>query len=181
MNIDAVHQKIADDEALPKAEAFGEAVSDALFAYTCAAESVEDCSRSLDPQGNEEAVALLSEVSESAAQSLCAIDDALRVYNDAFRKLADFARPLETRDIHGMAALDALYALGGSAPIRDVIQRVNDRLAAAEESAWAGTVARACAKAIEEGMMFVGPNRWTWTLSAKGGELAEQRAQREGD
>ena len=88
MNIDAVHQKIADDEALPKAEAFGEAVSDALFAYTCATESVEDCYRALDPQGNEEAAVLLREVYETAAQSLNAIDDALRDYNAAFRKLA---------------------------------------------------------------------------------------------
>ncbi len=143
MNIDAVHQKIADDEALPKAEAFGEAVSDALFAYTCATESVEDCYRALDPQGNEEAAALLREVYETAAQSLNAIDDALRDYNAAFRKLAGFARPLEPRDLHGMAAVDALYALGGSAPIEDVIERVNGRLAAAGETAWAGTVARA--------------------------------------
>lgn len=180
MNIDAVHQKIADDEALPKAEAFADAVSDALFAYTCASESVEDCRRSLDSQGNEEAAALLRDVSQTASRAMSEIDDALRDYSDAFRRLADFARPLEPRDIHGMAAVDALYALGGSAPIGDVIERVNDRLAAAEEPAWAGSVARACAKVIEDGLMFVGPDRWTWTLSAKGGELAEQRAQPEG-
>lgn len=179
MNIDAVHQKIADDEALAKAEAFGEAVSGALFAYTCAAESVEDCWRSIDPQGNEEAAALLMDVSQTASRSLSAIDDALLDFSDAFRKLADFARPLEPRDIHGMAAVDALHALGGSAPIAQVIERVNDLLASAEEPVWPGSVGRACAKVIAEGLMFVGPNRWTWTLSAKGGELAERRAQPE--
>ena len=76
MDIDAVHQKLADDEVLGKADEFNQIIANALFKYTCAAESVEDCHTYLDKEGGREASVLLREVHRTAARALNRIDEA---------------------------------------------------------------------------------------------------------
>ena len=179
MNIDAVHQKLADDEILRKADEFSQIVGNALFKYTCAAESVEDCHTYLDKEGGRQASALLREVHRTAARALDRIDEANHQFSAAFSKLADWAEQRPPRDTYRMAAIDALHSLGGRAPAHDVLDKEKELLIAAGETPWLGTIGRAENELIESGLVVVEPrSEWpaVWALSDAGKQLAEERA-----
>lgn len=176
MNINVVHQKLADDEVLRRASAFSEVVGMALFEYTCTAESVEDCCNNLDEEGNEEAVALLREVYRKAARALDRIDDAHGDYCDAFRKLADFVNPAQPRDIFKMSIVDALYALNGRALRTDITYTAEEFLGDAKEDLWPATFERAIHDLQQGGFLTAWPPGMC-RFTDKGWELAERRLQ----
>lgn len=174
MNIDAVHQKLADDEVLTKANAFSEIVGNALFEYTCTAESVEDCWRHLDVDGNQGAVELLKDAYECATATLDAIEDAHRDYAEAFEKIAAFAAPVPARNIFKMTVLDALFTLNGRAPVNDVTDTAKALLGDSKEELWSGTLGRAMHDMERGGLLRAEPPG-VWRLTDKGWELAQQR------
>ena len=179
MNINAVHQKLADDEVLRKADEFSQIVGRALFEYTCASESVEDCQTYLDEEGGREASALLRDVHSTAARALDRIDEANHQFSAAFRKLADWAQARPPRDTYRMAAIDALHSLGGRAPGSDILDKEKELLIAAGETPWLGTIGHAESVLIESGLVVVEPrSEWpaVWALSDAGKQLAEERA-----
>ena len=179
MNIDAVHQKLADDEVFTKAEAFGEIVGDALFEYTCTAESVEDCWRHLDEQGNGEAVELLRDVYERATAALDAIENAHRDYAKAFEDLAAFAAPICPRDIFKRSVLDALFSLNGRAPVNEVMETAKGLLGDSGEELWPGTLRRAMHDMQRDGLLTADPPG-VWRLTDKGWELTQRRLRERG-
>ena len=173
MDIDAMHQKLADDEVVRNADEFHTVVTDALHAYTWVVESVEDCHNHLD-RYNEDAAALLKEVHESAAEALDTIEDACADFKRAFDKLAKFAWPMQARDIYRMAILDAIHLHGGSS-FSVYIPETVKALLGPDETAWPAAIGKARCQLEEAGLMTL-PAAGVLQLTEKGKEVAEKRA-----
>ena len=175
MDIDAVHQKLADDDVLRKAKDFQRAIADLLFEYTWVIESVEDCYDHLDEE-QAEAGALLRSVHRTAQCALNTIESANERFGRAFTELEDFAEPLSPRDVYETSVVDALHALGGTAHWGDIWKNVQEAMKARKEPAWVGMTYRRLPDLMANGLLRNGSLPGTYELTDAGRALGTQRA-----